>query len=55
MAGSNIHPPKFEGEFAMWKRRMEVFFKTDFDILLTIKYGFEIPKDEHGEEKEEHL
>ena len=49
MAGSSIHPPKFEGDFSWWKKRMEVFFNTDFDIMLIMRSGFEEPKDEHNE------
>ena len=45
MAGANIHPPKFDGDFATWKRKMEVFFKTEFDILLIMKYDYAVPKD----------
>ena len=44
---------------------MEVFFETDFDIMLIMENGFEVPRDEHNEEikksrwtkkqREEHL
>ena len=45
MADTNIHPPKFNGDFATWKWKMEVFFKMDFDSLITMKYGFAALKD----------
>lgn len=33
---------------------MEVFFYTDFEIMLCIKYDFELPRNEKGEELKEH-
>lgn len=34
---------------------MGYFFRIDFDIILSIKYGFEMPKDNNREKLEEHL
>lgn len=54
MVKYNIHPSKFKGEFTIWKKKMEVFFHTDFNIMLCIKYGFELPRNKEREELEEH-
>ena len=52
MAGlsRNIRPPKFEEDFSWWKKRMEVYFETDFDFMLTIENGFDLPRDNKGRE-----
>lgn len=54
MVGSSIHPPKFKREFILQKKKMEVFFKIGFKIMLCIKYDFELPKNENGEKLKEH-
>ena len=53
MAGPSIVPPKFEGDFTDWKRRMEVFLRTDLEIRFIMKYDFIAPMNQDGEEKEE--
>lgn len=47
-----MHPQNFESEFTLWK--IEVFFRIYFEIMLCIKYDFELPRNEEGEELEEH-
>lgn len=42
MPSSNVHPPKAN---SLWKRRMKIFFKINFDMMLIMIYGFEIPKE----------
>lgn len=54
MTGSNIHPLKFQVEFTICKSKIKVFFRIDFEIMLCIKYGFELPRNKDGEELEEH-
>lgn len=54
MVGSDIQPPEFEGEFSLWKYRMEVLFRIDFELMLAMKYDFEIPRDEDGDDLEGH-
>lgn len=54
MVGSNIHLLKFKGAFTIWNRKMEIFFRTNFEIMLYIKYGFEIPRNEDREELKVH-
>lgn len=54
MTISNIQSPKYEGDFALWKCKMEVFFRTNFDIMLFIKYGLEMPTGMDGEKLKEH-
>mgnify|MGYP003365547854 CR=1 FL=1 len=48
MAGPSIHPPKYEGDFATWKKLMQVFFTTNFELVLTMESGFVAPE---GKEK----
>ncbi|XP_074556832.1 uncharacterized protein LOC141812726 [Curcuma longa] len=52
MVGPVIYPPKFEGEFGAWKRKMTVFFSTDYELLLTMKNGFSVPIDGDNKVKE---
>lgn len=54
MTGSNIQPPRCEGDFVLWKCKMEVLFKTNFGIMLSIKYDFGMPKNTNGKELKEH-
>ncbi|XP_042375107.1 uncharacterized protein LOC121969211 [Zingiber officinale] len=44
MADSSIHPPKFDGDFVNWKKKMEVFFKSDFGLFLIMEFGFVAPE-----------
>lgn len=53
LADSSIHLSKFIGKFTLLKKKMGVFFKTNFGIMLCIKYEFELPRKEEGEELKE--
>ena len=55
MAGASDYPPAFEGEFASWKQKMEVYLKSNFGIYLIMKSGYEAPKKVNGEELEKYL
>lgn len=37
--------PPYEWESWLWRKRMQTWFGTDFDVALAMKYGWETPKD----------
>ncbi|MCQ7222080.1 hypothetical protein NP006_23550, partial [Salmonella enterica] len=48
----DLNPPKYEGgsleDIEFWIMKMEVFFNTDWDVMLIVKEPFEAPRDKKG-------
>lgn len=40
--------PSYEDVFWLWRKRIETWFKSDFDITLVMEYRWVIPKDKKG-------
>ena len=46
---STVRPPLFNGDdFPYWKKRMEVYLKTDFDQWMSVTRPYKIPADNSG-------